>query len=65
VQPALKDVLDSLNKVPLLPANFGGRSTLAKWLEELNARRAAESLDDGEQTRTLLPRCALSIFISA
>jgi len=46
VQPAVKEVMDALSKVPHLPADFPGLQATQRWLEALNSMRAAEAVDD-------------------
>jgi len=53
VQPLVRDVMDSLTKVPHLPAAFPGLGTMREWLEVLNAMRAAEAVDE-ERVRQLV-----------
>lgn len=53
VQPGLRDVMDSITKVPRLPAEFPGLEKMRYWLETLNSMRAAESVNE-EQVRQLI-----------
>jgi ESCRT-I complex subunit VPS28 len=46
VQPAVKDVMDAITKVPHLPADFPSLPATQRWLEALNAMRAAETVDE-------------------
>mmetsp|Transcript_36657 Transcript_36657/g.47344 ORF Transcript_36657/g.47344 Transcript_36657/m.47344 type:complete len:144 (+) Transcript_36657:317-748(+) len=46
VHPQLKDVVDSITKVPHLPHDFPELISLRQWLQRLNSMRAADSIDE-------------------
>ena len=52
IQPYLTDVMDTLTRVPNLPANFEPVEKLRKWLSDLHQMRASEELS-GELFRQL------------
>jgi len=45
--------MDSLTRIPALPAGFEPSDLVQKWLVTLNSMRAVEEIDD-DQTRELL-----------
>tara|TARA_B110000971_G_scaffold215512_1_gene249135 strand:- start:229 stop:858 length:630 start_codon:yes stop_codon:yes gene_type:complete len=48
VQPLLSDLMDSLTRVPGLPANFGPTEKLRAWLLDLHAMRASDEISDNQ-----------------
>lgn len=48
IQPLIADLMNALNKINGLPADFEGLKKLRVWLEELNKRRAVESLEEDD-----------------
>jgi len=52
IHPYLSDAMDSLTRVPNLPANFEPSEKLKKWLIDLNQMRASDELSE-EQFRQL------------
>ncbi|TPX40017.1 hypothetical protein SeLEV6574_g06849 [Synchytrium endobioticum] len=53
VHPQLSDLIQSLNRVTTLPAEFEGKTKIKSWLITLNKMRASEEITD-EQRRQLL-----------
>ncbi|KAI5080547.1 hypothetical protein GOP47_0003730 [Adiantum capillus-veneris] len=53
VHPLLLDLLSSLNRVPLLPADFEGKVKTRDWIAKLNKMGASDELND-QQSRQLL-----------
>ncbi|KAG0000836.1 hypothetical protein BGZ80_006222 [Entomortierella chlamydospora] len=49
IHPLLADLMQSLNNVPSLPADFEGRAKLREWLIKLNSMRASEELGADEK----------------
>ncbi|KAF9431223.1 hypothetical protein BGZ76_000504 [Entomortierella beljakovae] len=52
IHPLLADLMQSLNNVRSLPADFEGRAKLREWLIKLNGMRASEELS-GDEKRQL------------
>ena len=42
----MKDLNDSLGRLSLLPAGWGGKSKISHWLEVLSGMQASDNLDD-------------------
>lgn len=53
VSPILFDLIQSLYKVPQLPADFTGRALLQRWFDQLEQMRASDRLHE-EEVRQLL-----------
>jgi len=53
IQPILRELMESLTKMPGLPASFEPSEKINHWLRELNQMRAAQELSD-DQVRQLL-----------
>ncbi|MCO5568472.1 hypothetical protein L7F22_022171 [Adiantum nelumboides] len=53
VHPLLLDLLSSLNRVPLLPADFEGKVKTRDWISKLNKMGASDELNE-QQSRQLL-----------
>ncbi|CAG8460979.1 2769_t:CDS:2 [Ambispora gerdemannii] len=53
IHPMLSELMQSLNKVSSLPADFEGKAKLRNWLITLNSMKASDELND-EQVRQLL-----------
>ncbi|KAF8981687.1 hypothetical protein BGZ46_002409 [Entomortierella lignicola] len=49
IHPLLADLMQSLNNVRSLPADFEGRAKLREWLIKLNSMRASEELGADEK----------------
>ncbi|KAL3901016.1 MAG: hypothetical protein SGCHY_000919 [Lobulomycetales sp.] len=53
IHPLLSDLIQSLNKVSTLPADFVGREKIKTWLIKLNHMRAADELTPDESRQLL------------
>ncbi|KAJ1833537.1 Vacuolar protein-sorting-associated protein 28, partial [Coemansia sp. RSA 2706] len=53
LHPLLTDLLQSINAVPFIPADFKWKPTFRDWLIQLNQMKASDELDDG-QARQLM-----------
>ena len=53
IHPVLGDLMQSLNKVTSLPADFEGKNKIRNWLISLNKMKASEELTE-EQARQLM-----------
>jgi ESCRT-I complex subunit VPS28 len=52
VHPILSDLMQSLNNVSSLPADFEGKAKVRQWLISLNSMRASDEINE-EQVRQL------------
>ncbi|XP_076463080.1 vacuolar protein sorting-associated protein 28 homolog [Babylonia areolata] len=53
IHPDLRELMETMNRMSILPADFEGRSKVQKWLDTLGSMQASEELDDG-QVRQML-----------
>jgi len=53
LHPTLADLIQALNNVPGLPADFEGKSKVRQWLITLNSMKASDELTE-EQARQML-----------
>ncbi|KAI7905987.1 vacuolar protein sorting-associated [Cokeromyces recurvatus] len=53
LHPILADLIQSLNKVPGLPADFEGKQKVRQWLITLNSMKASDEITE-EQARQML-----------
>lgn len=53
IQPDLRELMETMNRMSILPAEFEGRAKVQKWLDTLGSMQASEELDDG-QVRQML-----------
>lgn len=53
LQPDLRDLADTMNRLSLLPAEYEGRRKVADWLQTLNSMNASDELSDS-QARQLI-----------
>ncbi|KAH3696335.1 hypothetical protein DPMN_083798 [Dreissena polymorpha] len=53
IHPDLKDLMDALCRLSILPPDFEGKQKVGSWLEKLSAMSASEELDEG-QVRQML-----------
>jgi len=53
LHPLTADVVNALNKISVLPADFEPKAKVKNWLQTLNGMRATEVLDK-DQTRQFL-----------
>jgi ESCRT-I complex subunit VPS28 len=48
IQPLISDLMNALTKIKGLPADFEGFNKLRNWLQELNKKRAVESIEEDD-----------------
>ncbi|XP_058123844.1 vacuolar protein sorting-associated protein 28 homolog [Anopheles ziemanni] len=53
LHPELRDLLDTMNRLSLIPDNFEGKEKVASWLATLNEMQASDDLTEA-QVRQLL-----------
>ncbi|XP_049293717.1 vacuolar protein sorting-associated protein 28 homolog [Anopheles funestus] len=53
LQPELRDLLDTMNRLSLIPDNFEGKEKVSNWLATLNTMQASDDLTES-QVRQLL-----------
>ncbi|OQV15638.1 Vacuolar protein sorting-associated protein 28-like protein [Hypsibius exemplaris] len=53
ILPDMRELMDQMNNLSILPANYVGRPTVSKWLETMSTMSASSELDD-EQIRQLV-----------
>ncbi|XP_041358024.1 vacuolar protein sorting-associated protein 28 homolog [Gigantopelta aegis] len=53
IHPDLRDLMETMNRLSILPRDFEGRQKVKKWLDTLSSMKASEELDDG-QVRQML-----------
>lgn len=53
LQPELRDLLDTMNRLSLIPDNFEGKEKVSNWLATLNTMQASDDLTEA-QVRQLL-----------
>lgn len=53
LHPILADLIQSLNKVPTLPADFEGKQRIRQWLITLHSMKASDEITE-EQARQML-----------
>lgn len=53
LHPELRDLVDTMNRLSILPSDFEGRQKVAEWLSTLNAMQASDELSEA-QVRQLL-----------
>ncbi|TPX35786.1 hypothetical protein SmJEL517_g01919 [Synchytrium microbalum] len=53
IHPQLSDLIQSLNRIPSLPADFEGKGKIKNWLILLNKKKASDEISD-EDRRQLL-----------
>ncbi|XP_044746274.1 vacuolar protein sorting-associated protein 28 homolog [Coccinella septempunctata] len=53
LQPDLRDLADTMNRLSILPADFEGKEKVGEWLATLNSMQASDQLSDA-QVRQLL-----------
>lgn len=44
----LTDLMDTMNRLSILPSNFDGKQKISEWLETLNNMSASDELSDTE-----------------
>lgn len=53
LQPDLRELLETMNRLSLLPSDFEGKAKVSEWLQTLGAMQASDELTD-TQVRQLL-----------
>ncbi|XP_018325041.1 vacuolar protein sorting-associated protein 28 homolog [Agrilus planipennis] len=53
LHPELRDLVDTMNRLSILPAEYEGKQKVAEWLATLNSMQASDELSDS-QVRQLL-----------
>lgn len=53
LHPELRDLVDTMNRLSLIPENFEGKTKVKTWLETLNSMQASDELTD-DQIRQFL-----------
>lgn len=53
LHPELRDLVDTINRLSLIPEGFEGKIKVTNWLQTLNAMQASDELTEG-QVRQLL-----------
>jgi len=52
LQPDMRDLLDTMNRLSLVPNDFEGKNKIQFWIDKFSEMSASDELDD-EQTRQL------------
>lgn len=53
IQPDLRELMENMNRLSIIPADFEGKEKVKKWLDTFNGMSASEELDDS-QVRQML-----------
>lgn len=53
LHPELRDLVDTMNRLSILPSEFEGKQKVTEWLGTLNAMQASDELSEA-QVRQLL-----------
>lgn len=53
LHPELRDLVDTMNRLSMIPENFEGKEKVKSWLETLNSMQASDELND-DQVRQFL-----------
>lgn len=53
LHPELRDLVDTMNRLSLIPESFEGKDKVTSWLNTLNAMQASDELTES-QVRQLL-----------
>ena len=53
LHPELRDLVDTMNRLSIIPENFEGKTKVKTWLETLNTMQASDELSD-DQVRQFL-----------
>ncbi|XP_055346737.1 vacuolar protein sorting-associated protein 28 homolog [Paramacrobiotus metropolitanus] len=48
IQPEMRDLMDTINRLSILPADYEGRAAVSKWLHVMSSMNASEEFDDGQ-----------------
>jgi len=53
LQPDLRDLMDTINRLSMLPADYEGKQKVSDWLSSLSSMNASDELNE-TQVRQLL-----------
>lgn len=53
LHPEMRDLVDAMNRLSVLPSDFDGKIKMTEWLNTLNSMQASDELSDS-QIRQLL-----------
>jgi ESCRT-I complex subunit VPS28 len=53
LQPDLRDLMDTMNRLSILPADFEGKQKVSDWLTSLSSMNASDELNES-QVRQLI-----------
>lgn len=53
LHPEIRDLVDTMNRLSILPSDFEGKQKMGEWLNTLNAMQASDELSEA-QVRQLL-----------
>lgn len=53
LQPDLRDLMDTMNRLSILPADFEGKQKVCDWLSSLSSMNASDELNE-TQVRQLI-----------
>lgn len=53
LHPELRDLVDTMNRLSMIPENFDGKTKVKSWLESLNSMQASDELSE-DQVRQFL-----------
>lgn len=53
LHPELRDLVDTMNRLSILPSDFEGKQKVSEWLATLNSMQASDELSES-QVRQLL-----------
>lgn len=53
LHPEIRDLVDTMNRLSILPSDFDGKQKMGEWLNTLNAMQASDELSEA-QVRQLL-----------
>ncbi|GAV06566.1 hypothetical protein RvY_16532 [Ramazzottius varieornatus] len=48
IQPDMRELLDTMNRLNTLPPNYEGRASVQKWLQNMSKMSASDQFDDNE-----------------
>ncbi|KAL4236445.1 Vacuolar protein-sorting-associated protein 28 [Mactra antiquata] len=53
IQPDLKELMDAMQRLSILPSDFEGKGKVQSWLEKLSTMSASDELDDTQAKQML------------
>lgn len=53
LHPELRDLVDTMNRLSIIPSDFEGKQKVNEWLQTLNSMQASDELSES-QVRQLL-----------